>query len=356
MSKDYYQILGVEKKASKEEIKKAFRKLAHEHHPDKQGGDESKFKEANEAYSVLSDEKKRAEYDAYGRVFSGAGNGGPSGGGFGGFNPEDFQGFNQGVEFDFGDIFSGFGDIFGGGRAKRGRDISIDLELEFKESIFGTERKVLLTKPSVCETCNGDGGEPGTEKKQCETCGGQGKVHETKKSFIGTFATVSSCKTCHGRGSIPEKECNKCKGEGIVREQSEISVKVPAGIENGEMIRLTGMGEAITSGSPGDLYVKIHVKKHKTFQKEGADLVMSVPVKLSDALLGSKYTIETLEGPLEITIPELVSPGQTLRVRDKGVPTGKGRGDLLIKLKINLPERLSRKTKKLIEGLREEGI
>jgi len=355
MGKDYYHILGVDKKASKEEIKKAFRKLAHKHHPDKGGGDEAKFKEANEAYTVLSDEKKRAEYDAYGRVFSGGRNAGP-GSGFGGFSAEDFQGFAQGVEFDFGDIFGGLGDIFGGGRNKRGRDISIDLELEFKESVFGTERKVLLTKPSVCEKCDGDGGEPSSEKKTCETCAGQGKVHETRKSFMGTFATIATCSSCHGKGTVPEKKCVKCKGEGIVREQSEIEVKIPAGIDNGEMIRLSGMGEALSHGQSGDLYIKVHVKKHEVFRKEGANLVMDLPVKLSDALLGSKYTIETLEGPLEVSIPELVSPEQMLRVKNKGVPANRGRGDLLIQLKVRLPEKLSRKAKKLIDELRDEGI
>lgn len=356
MTNDYYKVLDVDKKASKGEIKKAFRKLAHKYHPDKNGGDEAKFKEANEAYTVLSDDKKRAEYDAYGRVFSGAGNGAPTGG-FGGFNPQDFQGgFGQGVEFDLGDIFGGLGDIFGGGRAKRGRDISIDLELEFKESVFGADRKVLLTKPSACERCDGDGGEPGTEKTKCVVCDGKGKIHETRRSFIGTFATISSCKKCRGRGRVPEQKCTKCKGGGVLREQSEISIKVPAGIDNGEMIRLTGMGEAIPKGTAGDLYVKIHVKEHKTFKKEGANLIMDLPVKLSDALLGSKYTIDTLEGPLEVTIPELVSPEEILRVRGKGVPTSKGRGDILIKLKVRLPEKLSRNAKKLIKELGDEGI
>lgn len=359
MGKNYYDILEVDKKASKEEIKKAFRKLAHKHHPDKKGGNEQKFKEVNEAYTVLSNDKKRAEYDAYGRVFSGASGdaqGGPSG--FGGF---DFSGFTGGqqVEFDFSDLGDIFGDFFGGRghRVKRGRDVSIDIELSFEESVFGVERTVLLTKPSVCDTCEGTGAEKGAKTKTCETCGGQGKVHESRQSMFGTFATVSECTTCHGRGTMPEKKCKKCKGLGVAKLQQEIKVRIPAGIDNGEMIRLSGAGEAVAGGQPGDLYVKIHVKSHEIFRKEGADLVMTLPVKLTDALLGAKYTIQTIEGKsLEVTIPERVTEGQVLRVREKGVPLTSGRGDLLIKVKIALPEKLSKEVKKKIEELRDEGI
>lgn len=358
MAKDYYTILGVDKKSSKDEIKKAFRKLAHKYHPDKEGGDEAKFKEVSEAYSVLSNDKKRAEYDAYGRVFSGANASSAGGQGFEGF---DFsQGFGgHGVEFDFGDVFSGFGDIFGGGRgrARRGHDISIDIELDFKESIFGTERAVLLTKPSVCERCEGKGGEPETEMKTCETCNGQGKIRETRQSFIGTFATVAQCSTCHGRGKVPEKECDKCKGEGVVREQQEIKVVVPAGIENGEMIRMTGAGEAIPGGTAGDLYIKVHVKKDDVFRKEGNSVAMNLKVKLSDALLGAKYGVQTLDGNIDVKIPAGVSHGEILRVKGKGVPVGGSRrGDLLIHIKIQLPEKLSRKAKKLVEELKDEGV
>lgn len=358
MAKDYYQILGVDKKASKDDIKKAFRKLAHKYHPDKEGGDEAKFKEANEAYAVLSNEKKRAEYDAYGRVFSGAGGagGGPQGGaGFGGF---DFSGFNgQGVEFDLGDIFNGFG--FGGGRrARRGSDISVDVEIDFKDSIFGTERSVLLSKTSTCDTCEGSGGEPGTDTKTCETCNGQGKVRETRQSMLGTFATVAECPKCHGKGKIPEKACEKCKGHGVAKGQSEITIKIPAGIENGEMIRMTGGGEAIPNGTAGDLYIKVHVKPHDVFRKQGADLAMDLSVKLTDALLGAKYSVETLdEEKLDVKIPVGVSHGEILRVKGKGVPvSGSKRGDLMMHVKIPLPHKLSRKAKKLIQELQSEGI
>lgn len=366
MAGDYYDILGVDKKASKDEIKKAFRKLAHKYHPDKKGGDEQKFKEVNEAYTVLSNDKKRAEYDAYGRVFSGAGGAGAGQGGFGGFNPEDFAGFASGfggsgqrVEFDFGDLGDIFGDIFGGGRQqkRRGRDISIDIELDFKDSVFGIERTIVLTKPSACEECDGSGREPGTKTKTCETCSGQGKVRESRQSVLGTFSTVGTCSTCHGRGSVPEKKCSECKGTGVTKREQEIKVAVPAGIDNGEMIRLGGAGEAIPGGEAGDLYIKVHVKPHPVFKKQGSNLTMDLDVKLSDALLGATYTVQTIEGKnLEVKIPELVKDGQLLRVRDKGVPTERGKGDLLIKVNITRPAKLSKKVKKLIEELREEGI
>lgn len=350
-AKDYYNILGIDKKASKDEIKKAFRKLAHKYHPDKKEGDEAKFKEINEAYHVLSDDKKRAEYDAYGRVFSGAG----GTNGFQGFDFSDFAG-QGGVEFDLGDLFGGFGDIFGRGRTRRGSDVAVDIELEFKDAVFGTERDIALTKTSPCDVCASTGAEKGSAMKTCETCQGRGKVHETKRSFIGTFSTVSTCSVCRGTGSIPEKKCNVCSGEGIVHGQKKINVRVPAGIENGEMIRISGEGEAISNGEPGDLYIKVHVKKHPKFSKEGADILTDLPVKLTDALLGATYTVETLEKPVEIKIPVGVSDGELLRVRNKGVPTQHGRGDLLVKVNVTFPEKLSRKAKKLVEELKDEGV
>lgn len=350
MSKDYYKILGVDKKASKEDVKKAFRKLAHKYHPDKKGGDEKKFKEASEAYAVLSDDKKRAEYDAYGRTFNGAG-------GTGGF---DFSGFQQGgfdfQDFDFGDIF---GDFFGGTgqRQKRGRDISIDVEVDFKDSIFGTKRKVLLTKATTCDVCSGGGAKPGTKMKLCSTCNGVGQVNETRSSIFGSFSSARVCPTCYGKGEVPETPCAKCGGDGVVNEQVEINVDIPAGIENGQMIRLTGMGEAVAGGVPGDLYVKVHIGTHPTLKKQGENLTMNLNVKLSDALLGAEYKIETLDGTLKLKIPENTRYGDTLRVRDRGVPiTARKRGDLLIKIQIDLPKKLSKKAKKLLKELQDEGI
>ncbi len=358
MKKNYYEILGVEKNASQDDIKKAFRKLATKYHPDKKTGDEARFKEISEAYTVLSDDKKRAEYDTYGRSFSG---GGAQGGqGFGGFDFSGFQGFNgaEGVEFDLGDIFGGFGDIFGGGRAEkpRGRDISIDIELPLKEAIFGTTRSVLLTKNSTCDICKGSGGAPGSEMQTCTTCNGQGKVHETRASILGSFTTVRPCTTCHGKGKVPKEKCTTCKGHGVLRKEEEITVTIPAGIEHGEMIRLTGRGEAVQAGASGDLYVKIHVTPHKTILREGDNLRTNFTVKLTDALLGANYTIETLDGPEKIHIPEGVKNGEVLRVRGKGVKVGSGRGDFLVKIVIDIPTRLSRNARKLIEELKGEGI
>jgi molecular chaperone DnaJ len=352
--KDYYKILGVEKGAPTEDIKKAFRKLAHKHHPDK-GGDEAKFKEANEAYQVLSDEKKRAEYDAYGQTFGGNGPQGFSGqgGGFSGFEGFGSQGF-EGV--DLNDIF---GDFFGGGRpqARRGRDISIDLELSFSESVFGVTRKVLITKTSRCDTCHGSGAKPGTAQKTCTSCNGQGRVHETKRSFLGTISQVRECSTCSGSGKVPEEKCTVCKGHGVARKEEEITIKVPAGIQSGEMVRLTGAGEAIQNGTSGDLYVKIHIAPHKVFKREGNNIVMNLGVKLTDAILGTDYPVETLDGQIVVKVPRGVSSGEVLRVREKGVPIDqKRRGDLLIKIEVKTPSKLSKKAERLIEELRSEGV
>lgn len=353
MSKDYYSILGIDKKASKDDIKKAFRKLAHKYHPDKSGGDPDKFKEVNEAYGVLSDEKKRAEYDTYGRTFSGSGAGGP---GFEGFDFSQFAREGGFQDFDLGDIF---GDIFGGkrGRTARGRDISIDLELSFKDAIFGVKRKVLLNKTSTCKTCEGSGAEPGTKMETCSTCNGKGSLKEVKQSIFGSIAVEQTCSVCKGRRNVPKEKCHTCSGLGIERREEEISIDIPAGVENGEMIRMSQMGEAVQGGAPGDLYIKLHVAESSTFSKQGTDLVMNLNVKLSDALLGTEYTIPTIdEKPITIKIPQGVSHGEILRVKGKGVPYGKSRGDMLVKIKIELPQKLSKNAKKLIEELKEEGI
>lgn len=356
MSKDYYGILGVEKNASKDDIKKAFRKLAHKYHPDKKEGDESKFKEVNEAYQILSDEKKRAEYDTYGQTFGGQGGGYGDFGGFGGFGGAQ----GAGVEFDIGDIFSQF---FGGqgggmGRERRGRDMSIDIEVSFKDAVFGTKRSILLTKMGVCDDCGGTGAKKGSGMKTCEACNGQGKVHEARKSPFGTFSVTRVCETCGGTGEVPKEVCATCKGQGVLHKREEVNIRIPAGIGSGEMIRITGGGEAIPKGTPGDLYIKVHVTPDEQFSREGNNIVMKLPIKLSEALLGVTRTIETLDGNIDISIPAGATFGEKLRVRGKGVPTGEGerRGDLLVVLSIEMPKKLSRKAKKLVEELQQEGI
>ncbi len=358
MARDYYQILGVDRNASQDDIKKAFRKLAHKLHPDKKDGDATKFKEANEAYSVLSDEKKRSQYDTYGKNFNGSG-GGASGfdpsQGFGGF---DFSQFTQGVEFDIGDMFS---DFFGGSRGrtqeKKGRDISIDTELSFSESIFGVEKKINLTKTSLCSHCKGSRGEPGSSMKTCTTCDGKGKIQEMKRSFLGQFASVRTCETCDGTGKVPSVTCKTCKGTGTTRGHEEITIQIPTGVEDGEMIRVTGKGEALAGGKAGDLYLKLHVKANPHFHKEGYNLITRVPIKLSTALLGAELPLETLDGKLTVTIPAGIAFGETLRVKGKGVPHDRGgRGDLLIQIVIDMPKKLSKEAHRIIEELKKEGI
>lgn len=355
--RDYYEILGVDKKASKEEIKKAFHKLAHKYHPDKGTGDSDKFKEVSEAYSILSDEKKRAEYDSYGRTFGGggAGQGGFNGSGFDFSQFQDaFQGGMGG--FDFSEVFS---DLFTGGspRPRRGRDISIDLEISFKESVFGVSRRVLLAKTGVCETCGGSGGEPGTKLETCSKCNGAGKIHETNNSFFGSISMTRVCSQCHGTGKVPKEKCHTCRGEGVYKKQEEMEITVPAGIEGGEMIRLSGGGEAVAGGASGDLYVKIHVTPDPRFRKEGINIMTDLSVKLSDALLGAEYKVATLDGEEALNIPGGVSHGEMIAIKGRGVPTGRGRrGDLLVRVKINLPQKLSKSAKNLIEKLKEEGI
>ena len=355
--RDYYEVLGVDKKASKDDIKKAFHKLAHKLHPDKSGGDADKFKEVSEAYSILSDDKKRAEFDSYGRTFS-DGSAGPGAGGFAGgnFDFSQFQDAFQNGGFDFGDIF---GDVFGGGatRTHRGRDISIDLEVSFKESIFGTKRTVLLAKVAECDTCHGSGGAPGTKIETCKHCNGKGSVRESSQSFFGTISMVQPCRQCHGTGKVPQEKCPTCRGEGVYRKQEEVEISVPAGIDGGEMVRLSGLGEAVAGGPSGDLYVKIHVQNDSRFVKDGPNLITELSVKLSDALLGAEYKVATLDGDMPLGIPQGVTHGELLHVTGKGVPTARGkRGDLFVKVKITLPQKLSKSAKALVEKLKEEGI
>jgi molecular chaperone DnaJ len=371
MQKDYYDILGVPKTASKDEIKKAFYKLAQKYHPDKKGGNEIKFKQANEAYQTLSDDDKRAKYDQFGSQYAnmgGASAGGysdPRQGGFGGFDFSGFQngGADFGSSFDMGNLNDIFSDFFGGGmggertQSRRGRDISTEIEISFADAVFGVTRKILITKTSKCLTCNGSGAKPGSKMETCKHCNGQGKIREAKRTIFGNISSTKICEVCLGAGEVPHELCDKCKGKGVFRREEEISIVIPAGIRDGEMVRMTGYGEAVSHGTAGDLYIKINVAAHPVFKREGNDLAMSLNLKLSDALLGTKYSIQTLDGEIEVTIPEGVTINEILRVRGKGVPMSKNkRGDLLIKLNIKLPTKLSRDSRELIEKLKKEGI
>ncbi len=369
--KNYYDILGVAKNANEEQIKSAFRKLAHKYHPDKKGGDEKKFKEVSEAYAVLSDKKKRGEYDTYGKTFAGGPSTGSGQAGFGGFGGFDFSNFSagggsafggqgfgggQGVEFDLGDIF---GDFFGGSPrgGSRGRDISIDIELPFREAIFGTERRILIAKTGMCDTCAGTGAKDGSKMITCTSCNGKGEIRETRNSFFGSISTSRTCSKCRGRGEIPEMPCPSCRGDGVIKKEEEIHIVIPAGVGDGEMIRMPKRGEAVAGGNAGDLYVKLHVRPDKEYVREGNNLVMNLPIKMTDALLGGEYRIRTLDGEETITIPASVAHGETVRVRGKGVPYGRGsRGDLLVRVGIEFPKKLSRAARELIEKLRGEGL
>lgn len=365
MSKDYYKILGVDKKASADEIKKAFRKLAHQYHPDKKGGDEAKFKEVNEAYQVLGDVERRKKFDQFGSDFE------QQGGFGGGMSWDDFmraarggQGAAGGFNFggmDFGDIFGdvfGFGSAQGGrGHQRRGQDVQVDVELSFKEAVFGTTKDIRLTKNNPCDVCGGGGAEPGSSLKTCDTCKGQGRVAQVQRTFLGAIQTVTTCQTCGGRGQMPEKRCKHCGGDGVVRSESKYTVKIPAGIDNGESIRLQGNGEAGGAGSaPGDLFVTVHVVEEKYFERDGTDVHTEVRISYPQAVLGDQVEIETLDGKKKVVIPEGTSSGQQIRLRGLGIPDlrGSGRGDQYVHVIVDVPKKVSRSARKLLEELKKE--
>ena len=358
MAKDYYSLLGVSKNATEEEIKKAFRKEAHKHHPDKSGGDEAKFKEINEAYQVLGNKERRARYDRFGSGFE---NGQAGAGGqqqWGGFNGA--EGFNINMD-DLGDIFGGFGDIFGfgggrqGGRAKqqqRGSDIEVRLEIEFKEAVFGSEKTIRLSKNVSCTKCQGNGAEPGSKIENCPTCHGSGHVTQVQRTIFGQMQVQGVCPTCHGEGKKIVTPCSQCHGSGITKDNSELTVKIPAGIDNGETIRLTGQGEAGAKNAPaGDLYLHIIVIPDRRFQRDGTTIHSQSVISFPQAALGTKIDIETVDGPVSLKIPAGTQSGKVFSLHAKGVPglRSKGRGDHLVTVIVKTPTELSRKQKQLLE-------
>ena len=324
MPKNYYETLGVSKNASKDELKKAFHKQAHKYHPDKNRGDDKKFKEVNEAYQILSDDQKRTRYDQFGTADGPMGGSSYSrqGGQSGGFEGFDFSGFQNGQDFDMGDIGDIFGDFFGGGmgrgtkNSRRGRDISTEIDLTFEESIFGVNRKILITKQSTCDICKGTGGRVGTKMNTCSTCNGNGQIREVRRSILGSFSTTKVCNSCLGSGKIPSEKCLNCRGAGVYRKQKEIELNIPAGINNAEMLKITGQGEDIQGGPSGDLYIKVNIKSHPVYKRDGLNLTMDLPIKLTDALLGVVYNLKILEGNMiEIKIPEGINHNELLRSR-----------------------------------------
>ncbi len=363
MAKNYYEILGVDRGASDEEIKKAFRKLAHQYHPDKTGGDEIKFKEINEAYQVLSDKQKRSQYDQFGSTFEGAQSGA---GGFGGF---DFSGFGGANGFNFeGDLGDIFGDIFGarnagGARPGRGQDVPVDVELGLEEALMGVEKEVRIFVASACQKCDGTGAEPGSKLEECKTCGGSGQVQRQRRTMFGVFAQNEICPDCRGTGERPEKNCTKCGGDGRVKEERTIKVKIPAGIADGQTIRMDGQGEAGyrpagKGAAAGDLYITVHVRRHPDFERRGDDLFSRLEVSFTQAALGDSVAAPTLKGKIKLKIPSGIQSGKVIKIKGAGMPhlEGRGEGDLYITIQIKTPENLSRRQKNLLEELRKEGL
>jgi molecular chaperone DnaJ len=363
---DYYEILGVARNASAEDIKKAYYKLAHKYHPDK-GGDEKKFKEINEAYQVLSDKDKRAQYDQFGRVFEGAqpGAGGPQAG----FDFSGFQGGSQNFEFGFDNLGDIFEEMFGFGSPqqpnrkqdlKRGKDIEVDLEITLENVLSGTEKVIVLNKAKRCDRCQGTGAEPGSQVEECFSCRGTGQVQQIKKSIFGSYTKYAVCPECKGEGYKPKKPCNVCKGEGRVKGEEEIKVSVPAGVDNNQAIKMEGKGEAgRNGGKPGDLYVKIFVKEHPIFHRKGDDLYAVFPITFSQAVLGEEVEVPTLGGKnIVLKVPAGTESGKVLRISNKGLShfSGYGSGNLYISLEIKTPKRVNKKQKELLEKMRQEGL
>lgn len=359
MADDYYQILGVPKTATQDEIKKAYRKLAHKHHPDKKGGDEEAFKKVSGAYDVLSDKQKRAQYDQFGSAGAG------SSSGFGG---DPYGGFSQGGFTINMDDLGGVGDIFesffgGPGRSRatgragsRGHDVETDIEISFRESASGAERTIEHRIFATCSTCHGNGAKPGTPIVTCKTCNGQGSIAQTHQTPFGAFSQRAVCQTCRGEGKTVQTPCETCSGEGREKTNRTITVNIPAGIADGQSIRLSGKGEApLKGGTPGDLYVHVHVAPDKILSRDGNTVRSSASISFVDASLGTKLEVTTLHGNKVITIPAGTQPGTNFKLTGEGFPDvqGYGTGDQIVTVRVEIPKKLSRKQKELLEEFRK---
>lgn len=365
MAKDYYQILGVSQNSSEEEIRKAFHKLAHKYHPDK-GGDEKKFKEINEAYQILSNKEKRAQYDRFGQVPEGMPGGEP------GFdfnwawgNPSQERGSD--FEFDFGDLSEMMEDFFGFGSPrkkqgdfKKGKNIEIELEILLEDVLQGGEKEINLGRFISCSRCQGKGAEPGTQVKECFSCRGTGQVQQIKRTPFGSFTRVTVCPECGGEGFKSEKPCNVCKGEGRIWAEEKIKVFIPSGVDTNQVIKIEGKGEAgKKGGKTGDLYIRIFVKPHSVFKRKGDDLHVSFPISFSASALGDEIEVPTLGGTkILLKVPEGTESGKILRISNKGIPhfSGYGRGNMYVELIVKTPKKLTKKQKELLERLKEEGL
>ena len=370
--KDYYAVLGVAKNASAAEIKKAYRKLAQQHHPDANAGNaaaEERFKEVSAAYDVLGDEDKRKAYDRVrdmAAAGSGAGGfpraGGPGGGFRGG--PSGYPGgvgggFPGGFSYESVDLGDLLGDMFGGARGRRGRgasrvrrgaDLETDVRVSFEEAMVGATMPVKISGPATCSTCHGSGAAPGTQPITCPECGGDGQIAVNQ----GPFSMAQTCPRCEGTGRIVERPCPTCRGTGAERRTRRLQVKIPAGVKDGARIKLAGKGEPGGAGvPPGDLYVRVRVEPHRVFGRKGDDLTLELPVTYPEAALGSQVQVPTLNGPVTLKVPAGTPSGKTFRVKGKGAPTRAGHGDLLVTVLVDVPGRLSKREKQLLKELQE---
>ncbi len=357
MSKrDYYEVLGVGRDATGEEIKKAYRKLARQYHPDANKDDpetDKKFKEVSEAYQVLNDPQKRTQYDRFGHMENGA-----NGFGSGGFESGDFQGFG-----DMGDIFDMFfgGRGFGGAQRRgpqRGADLQYEMELTFEEAAFGIERDIVIPRMEDCDECGGTGAKKGTQAQTCKDCQGTGQQRQRQQTPFGEFTNVRTCPTCQGRGQIIEDPCSECNGSGRVRERRKIHVKIPAGVDHGARMRVAGEGEAGEKGAPrGDLYILIRVKPHPHFQRHDYDVYSEVPISFVQAALGDELQVETLDGKVKLKIPAGTQTGSRFRIRGKGIPHMRSdrRGDHHVRVAVVTPRTLTEKQKELLRAFGKEG-
>ena len=377
---DYYKILGINKNASPEEIKRAYRELVQKYHPDKYYGKpeykemNEKFKQINEAYQVLSDSEKRQMYDQYGPAFEQA----RATGGFAGFEgfrdwatwAEAMREAGQGFRFDdfsdfgFGDLGDIFSDFFGArtktkARAKRGRDLHFEITIDFRQAVFGSEKEITLDKFNLCSTCRGSGIAKDSKFITCSICRGSGQVSRVQSTFFGQIRTVTTCSKCGGEGKIPEKKCPACGGEGRLRQRKTLKIKIPAGIDEGETIVLRGQGEAGVKGRlAGDLYLTFHIQPDSEFKRKGQDILSEKEISISQAVLGAKIKVKTLEGEVILKIPAGTKSGQVFRLRNKGVSylRGRGKGDQLVTINIKIPKTLTRRQKELLEELNKEGL
>ena len=366
-SKDYYDILGISKEANDDEIKRAYRKMAKKYHPDANPDNkqeaEAKFKEVNEAYSVLSDANKRAQYDRFGSNFEQAGFGGA--GGFGGF---DFSGFGggMGVDIDLDDIlgsvfgggFGGFGGGFGSSAKRngpqKGADLRYNMKISFEEAAFGTIKEINVNRKEVCDNCHGSGAKPGTSPKTCDRCNGRGKVQVTQNTIMGTISTVKVCDKCAGEGKMIDTPCEKCNKKGTINKSRKINITIPAGIDNGQAISLRGEGDCGKKGGPnGDLFVVVSVMPHKIFTRHGFDIEEKVTVPFAKMVLGGRIKVPTLESEVEFEIPEGTQPGTKFKIREQGIHNinGRGRGNLEFTVEVDVPKKLSDEQRRIINEL-----